>query len=139
MRAISLYVSGHVNSVYGVELSDDSIEMAKENTELNNVKNCKFEASDVKDFLRKINEKSDKHWDTFILDPPRSGIHPKAAEYILEYEPKKILYVSCNPGTQARDLMMLSSKYEIKAIQPVDMFPHTFHIENVVRLDLKTS
>lgn len=136
--AISLYISGYVNRVYGVELSNDSIEMAKENAELNGVNNCEFEVYDVKDFLGQINNKADKHWDTFILDPPRSGIHPKVAEYILEYEPKKIIYVSCNPGTQARDLMMLSSKYEITDIQPVDMFPHTFHIENVVRLDLKT-
>ena len=135
--AISLYISGYVNKVYGVELSNDSIEMARENAELNNVKNCEFEACDVKDFLRQINDKADEHWDTFILDPPRSGIHPRAAEYILNYMPKKIIYVSCNPGTQARDLMMLSSKYEITDIQPVDMFPHTFHIENVVRMDLK--
>jgi 23S rRNA (uracil1939-C5)-methyltransferase len=72
-----------------------------------------------------------------VLDPPRSGIHPKAAEYILQIRPKKIIYVSCNPGTQARDLQLLSTGYTISKIQPVDMFPHTLHIENVVRLDLK--
>lgn len=136
--AISLYISGFVNEVYGVELSSNSIEMAKENAALNGVNNCEFEACDVKEFLqRQVNQPTEK-WDTFILDPPRSGIHPKAAEYILEYEPKKIIYVSCNPATQARDLQMLASKYEIIAVQPIDMFPHTFHIENVVRLDLKT-
>jgi 23S rRNA (uracil1939-C5)-methyltransferase len=82
--------------------------------------------------------KSDKgKYDSVILDPPRSGIHPKIAEYLLEYEPKKIIYVSCNPTTQARDLKLLAEKYEITKIRPVDMFPHTFHIENVVRLDLR--
>lgn len=135
--AISLFVSGFVKAVYGVELSEDSIEMAKENAGLNNVNNCEFEACDVKDFLLRQSDKHDKKWDTIILDPPRSGIHPKAAELILNYEPEKIIYVSCNPATQARDLMMLTSKYEITGIQPVDMFPHTFHIENVVRLDFR--
>ncbi len=136
--AISLYISGYVNKVYGVELGIDSVEMAKENAALNNVRNCEFETSDVKDFLQNHIDKSTHKWNTFILDPPRSGIHPKAAEYILAYGPKKIIYVSCSPGTQARDLMLLAPKYEITAIQPVDMFPHTFHIENVVRLDLKS-
>ena len=136
--AISLYISGLVNSVYGVELSAESITMANVNAELNSVTNCEFKDMDVKDYLEKlIAEPENKRFDTIILDPPRSGIHPKAAEYLLEYAAKKIIYVSCNPGTQARDLALLKDKYEITKIQPVDMFPHTFHIENVVRLDLK--
>lgn len=138
--AISLYISGMVHSVYGVELSSESIEMANVNAGLNSVSNCRFEAKDVKDYLEEIikpENTNKERFDTFVLDPPRSGIHPKAAEYILQYLPGKIIYVSCNPGTQARDLAFLKERYDITKIQPVDMFPHTFHLENVVRLDLK--
>jgi 23S rRNA (uracil1939-C5)-methyltransferase len=141
--AISIYVSGLVKSVHGVELSGESIEMAAVNAEINNIRNCTFESKDVKDYLENLvkpgvsGSKDDNRFETFILDPPRSGIHPKAAECILEYAPKKIIYVSCNPGTQARDIALIAGKYHITKLQPVDMFPHTFHIENVVRLDLK--
>jgi 23S rRNA (uracil1939-C5)-methyltransferase len=132
--AISLYISEHVYSVLGIELSEESIAMAKVNAELNNAANCEFKAGDVKEFLE---SKKDFKYDTVILDPPRSGLHPDAVKSIAEYSPEKIIYVSCNPTTQARDLAMLAGKYSITKIQPVDMFPHTFHIENVVRLDLK--
>lgn len=135
--AISLYISGLVGKVKGVELSNESIEMAKENAKLNSVTNCEFESMDVKDFLESMAVEGKGLYDSFVLDPPRSGIHPKAADYILQLEPKKVIYVSCNPGTQARDLKLLSAKYDISKIQPVDMFPHTFHIENIVRLDLR--
>ncbi|HAX47948.1 MAG TPA: 23S rRNA (uracil(1939)-C(5))-methyltransferase RlmD [Bacteroidetes bacterium] len=136
--AISLYVSAMVKSVHGVELSNESIDMASENAELNGVNNCTFEAMDVKDYLEKLTASpGGEKFDVIILDPPRSGIHPKAAEYLLQYEAKKLIYVSCNPATQARDVALLKEKYNIISIQPVDMFPHTFHIENVVRLDLK--
>ncbi len=142
--AISLYISEYVNKVTGIELNKESINMAKENAEINKVTNCEFEASDVKEYLISevpvktgISYSNRAFFDTIILDPPRSGIHPKAAEYLLQYEPKKIIYVSCNPATQARDIKLLSEKYGITAIQPVDMFPHTMHIENVVSLDIK--
>jgi len=135
--AISIYISDHVESVMGVELNDDSIQMAKENAESNNVKNCEFDVCDVKDFLEKSLNMDSENKMSIILDPPRSGLHPKAAEYLLQYEAKKIIYVSCNPATQARDINLLSSKYDITKMEPVDMFPHTFHIENIVRLDLK--
>ena len=135
--AISLFISGMVKSVYGVELSAESITMANVNAELNGVTNCEFKDMDVKDYLDNLIAAKDiRRFDSIILDPPRSGIHPKAAESLLEYAAKKIIYVSCNPGTQARDLALLKDKYKITKIQPVDMFPHTFHIENVVRLDL---
>jgi 23S rRNA (uracil1939-C5)-methyltransferase len=133
--AISLYISEYVNKVMGVELNNESILSAHENAELNGVGNCDFVSYDVKDYLGIIKDETSVRYDTFILDPPRSGIHPKAAEYILEYEPEKIIYVSCNPATQARDIMMLSEKYKIAGIQPVDMFPHTYHVENVVMLE----
>ena len=138
--AISIYISNYVNKILGVELSEESIQMAKENAKLNNVRNCEFISSDAKEFLAdslSANEGNLNSYNTVIIDPPRSGIHPKSAEYILALEPKKIIYVSCNPATQARDIKLLESKYNISAMQPVDMFPHTFHIENVVRLDFK--
>lgn len=134
--AISLYVSGYVNKVYGVELNEESIKMANENAAMNNVTNCEFEARDVREFLLDAVKSQNLEYNTIILDPPRSGLHPDVIKSISEYSPKKIIYVSCNPTTQARDLQMLGDKYKITKIQPVDMFPHTFHIENVVRLDL---
>lgn len=121
----------------GIELNNESIAMAHENAETNNVTNCDFAAYDVKDYLSVIANETQKQFNTIILDPPRSGIHPKAVEYLLQYGAQKIIYVSCNPATQARDIAMLAGKYEITAIQPVDMFPHTFHIENVVVLKLR--
>jgi 23S rRNA (uracil1939-C5)-methyltransferase len=133
--AISIYISEHVKKVMGVEQSNESILSAHENAELNEVKNCDFVTYDVKDYLGIIKDERTARYDTIILDPPRSGIHPKAAEYLLEYEPEKMIYVSCNPTSQARDIKLLAEKYNITAIQPVDMFPHTFHVENVVRLE----
>ena len=136
--AISIYISSYVKSVLGVEMNAEAIEMAKDNTELNGVSNCEFTAHDVKNYLSTVIPAKAgirNTFDSVILDPPRSGIHPKAAEYISALEPEKIIYVSCNPATQARDIKLLEEKYNITAIQPVDMFPHTFHIENVVRLD----
>lgn len=138
--AISIYVSEFVKNILGAELSEESIKMAKENAESNNVRNCEFISSDVKEFLAEslsAHEGNLNSCDTVIIDPPRSGIHPKSADYILTLEPKKIIYVSCNPSTQARDIKLLKEKYKITAMQPVDMFPHTFHIENVARLDKK--
>ena len=138
--AISIYISEYVKNILGVELSEESIQMAKENAALNNVRNCEFVSSDVKEYLANHDLPDSRFRGndiTIILDPPRSGIHPKSAEYILALEPKKIIYVSCNPATQARDIKLLEEKYNITAMQPVDMFPHTFHIENVARLDKK--
>ncbi len=141
--AISIYISHLVNKIIGIEMNDDAIESAKENADLNNVTNCEFVSSDVKEYLYKrstddfLDSRFRGNDSTIILDPPRSGIHPKSAEYIMALEPRKIIYVSCNPATQARDIKLLAEKYDITTIQPVDMFPHTFHIENVVRLDRK--
>jgi 23S rRNA (uracil1939-C5)-methyltransferase len=134
--AISIYISKFAEKVTGIELNKGSIDIAKENAKLNNIKNCEFTSNDVKEYLAAIPANAGiSLFDTIILDPPRSGLHPKASEYLLKLEPKKILYVSCNPSTQARDIKMLAEKYSITKMQPVDMFPHTFHIENVVRLD----
>ena len=138
--AISIFISEFVKNILGVELSEESIKIAKENAESNNVHNSEFISSDVKEYLAdsfSANAGNLNSYNTVIIDPPRSGIHPKSAEYILKAEPKKIIYVSCNPSTQARDIKLLEEKYKITAMQPVDMFPHTFHIENVARLDKK--
>lgn len=138
--AISVYISKYVNNVLGVELNEESIQIAKENTAVNNVSNCKFVSSDVKEYLFEsfsADAGNLNSYNTVVIDPPRSGIHPKSAEHILKAGPKKIIYVSCNPSTQARDIKLLEEKYIITAMQPVDMFPHTFHIENVARLDWK--
>lgn len=138
--AISVNISKYVNNVLGVELNEESIEIARQNAEINKVNNCKFTSSDVKEYLAEsflIDAGNLNSYNTVVIDPPRSGIHPKSAEYILKAGPKKIVYVSCNPSTQARDIKLLEEKYKITAMQPVDMFPHTFHIENVARLDWK--
>ena len=107
------------------------------NAEINDIKNTLFYAGDMKDILTQefINEHGRP--DVIITDPPRAGMHQDVVDVILFAEPKRIVYVSCNPATQARDLQLLDAKYRVKAVQPVDMFPHTHHVENVVLLELK--
>lgn len=133
--SISIFISDLVNKVKGVELIQDSINDAKINSELNEISNTEFECCDIKDFLEKGN--ITENFNKLILDPPRSGLHPKICDILSETKFEKILYVSCNPHTQARDLKIICSKenYRISKIQPVDMFPHTYHVENVVCLE----
>ncbi len=135
--SISIYISDLVKNVTGVELIKESIESAEENAKLNGIKNVRFITSDIKDFLEKDGVTSG--FNKLILDPPRSGLHPDICEVISGKEFDKIVYVSCNPATQARDLKIIMSKdkYEIGRVQPVDMFPQTYHTENVVELNLK--
>jgi len=132
--AIALYMSEYAGSVIGVESNKEAVEAARENVRLNGVKNCEFAEFDVKDYLK---ETAAGEFDIIVLDPPRSGLHPKAVECLLELQAKKIIYVSCNPATQARDLKRLAERYDITAVQPVDMFPHTMHIENVAALNYR--
>ncbi len=131
--SISIYISEMVNKVKGVELIDESILSAKENANLNGVENAEFETSDIKDFLLDF---KDSTYNKVILDPPRSGLHPDICEVLSNSDYEKIVYVSCNPVTQARDLsiIMNKGKYRIGRIQPVDMFPQTYHVENVVEI-----
>ena len=135
--SISIFISGLVKNVTGVELIKESIESAEENAKLNGINNVRFITSDIKDFLEE--EDVTSGFNKLILDPPRSGLHPDICEMISGKEFEKTVYVSCNPATQARDLKIIMSgdKYEIGRIQPVDMFPQTYHIENVVELNLK--
>ena len=131
---IALYISDLVSSVFGVELNPESITSAFENAKLNNVENCDFTAGDVRKILTELIEQS-QHYDTIITDPPRAGVGRKVIKKIVKLNPRKIVYVSCNPATLSEDLKELrDSGYSLDKIIPVDMFPHTFHIESVSRL-----
>ena len=131
---IAQFVSGMAKKVIGIEYVPEAIEDAKANAEANGITNCLFFAGDMKDVLDRDFIEEHGHPDVVILDPPRAGIHPDVAKVILEASPDRIVYVSCNPASQARDLSILCGHYTITAVQPVDMFPHTHHVENVVVL-----
>jgi 23S rRNA (uracil1939-C5)-methyltransferase len=134
--SIALYVADAAKKVIGIELVESSILNARMNAELNTIENCEFIAGDLKDLLTKENQWRDEHPkpDVIIVDPPRSGMHPKAVEELGAMSVPTIVYVSCNPATLARDLQMLSTYgYTVEKVQPVDMFPHTYHIECVAK------
>ena len=134
---IANFVSRKARQVIGIEYVPEAIEDAKVNSALNDIDNTLFFAGDMKDILNQdfINEYGRP--DVIITDPPRAGMHGDVIDTILFAEPKRIVYVSCNPATQARDLSLLDVKYRVTRVQPVDMFPHTHHVENVVLLELK--
>ena len=131
---IAQFVSSQAAKVVGIEYVPEAIEDAKANAAANGITNCTFYAGDMKDVLNEAFIKENGRPDVIILDPPRAGIHPDVAEVILKAAPERMVYVSCNPASQARDLAILCRDYEITAVQPVDMFPHTMHVENVVAL-----
>ena len=137
--SIALFLAHKAKHVVGIEEIAPAIDDAIINASNNEVENVTFYIGDVKDIL--TDEFATKHGkpDVLITDPPRVGMHAKVVEMLLELESPRIVYVSCNPATQARDLQLLSEKYELKKVRPVDMFPHTHHIENVALLELKTS
>lgn len=132
---IANFVARQARKVVGIEYVPEAIEDAKVNSALNGIDNTLFYAGDMKDIL--TNDFIAEHGrpDVIITDPPRAGMHNDVIDVILAAEPKRIVYVSCNPATQARDLQLLDGKYKVTAIQPVDMFPHTHHVENVVQLE----
>ena len=132
---IAQFVSRGARRVIGIEYVPEAIEDAKVNAAGNGISNCEFFAGDMKDVLNADFIAEHGRPDVVIVDPPRAGMHPGVVKTILEAAPQRIVYVSCNPATQARDMEMMSEDYEITAVQPVDMFPHTFHVENVCRLD----
>jgi 23S rRNA (uracil1939-C5)-methyltransferase len=134
---IANFVAAKAKKVIGIECIPEAIEDAKVNSAINNIQNTSFVAGDT---LEMLNDAFvDKHGkpDVVITDPPRSGMHPGVSHRIVELEPDRIVYVSCNPATQARDVAVLGEKYEIAEVQPVDMFPHTQHVENIVSLKRK--
>jgi 23S rRNA (uracil1939-C5)-methyltransferase len=135
--SIGLYVAKKCRQVVGIEEIEDAIKDAKENAERNHIDNTVFYAGDVKNIL--TDEFAELHGkpDILITDPPRAGMHEKVVEMLLKLEAPRIVYVSCNPATQARDLQLLSAKYNVLKSRAVDMFPYTHHIENVVLLELR--
>lgn len=131
---IANFVARRCRKVIGIEYVEDAIIDARINAEINGLDNTEFFAGDMKDVL--TDEFISRHGrpEVMIVDPPRAGMHTDVVNVILNAEPQRIVYVSCNPATQARDLALLDEKYRVVAVQPVDMFPHTHHVENVVKL-----
>jgi 23S rRNA (uracil1939-C5)-methyltransferase len=131
---IAIFLAKHSKKVIGIEYVPEAIEDAKINSTVNGTNNVSFYAGDIKDVLNKEFIQSNGTPDVVILDPPRAGLHPSIPKILSEAAPEKIIYVSCNPATQARDLAILAEQYEITECQPVDMFPQTCHVENIALL-----
>ncbi|MDN3688162.1 23S rRNA (uracil(1939)-C(5))-methyltransferase RlmD [Cyclobacterium jeungdonense] len=136
---IANFVAGNAQQVIGIEYVEPAIADAKENALLNGIDNTLFYAGDMKEVLNESFVSQHQKPDVIITDPPRAGMHEEVVEMLLRLEAPKIVYVSCNPGTQARDVALLSAKYHVSRIQPVDMFPQTYHVENVVLLEIKSN
>lgn len=133
---IALFLASMCRRVVGIEYVDEAIADAKVNAKLNGFENTSFYAGDMAQVLTQQFIAENGRPDVVVTDPPRAGMHEKVVAQLLETAPRKIVYVSCNPATQARDLQLLSARYEVRRIQPVDMFPHTHHVENVAELVL---
>ena len=131
---IANFVARKASKVIGIEYVPEAIEDAKVNSEINDITNTQFYAGDMKDILTDDFIAQHGRPDVIITDPPRAGMHPDVVKTILNAAPERIVYVSCNPSTQARDLHDMDADYRVAAVQPVDMFPHTPHVENVVLL-----
>lgn len=139
LGSIALYIASQCHHVTGIEEVAPAIDDARDNMAFNEITNATFYAGDVKDILDDAFVQEHGQPDVIITDPPRAGMHADVIATLLAVAPPKIVYVSCNPGTQARDIALLSDKYEVDKMQPVDMFPHTHHIENVALLRLRKS
>lgn len=137
--SIGIFCSAKAKNVVGIEVIAEAIEDAKKNAALNGLQNCQYYAGDVADICTDEFFAAHGKPDVIITDPPRAGMHEKLVKQLLKMRAPKIVYVSCNPATQARDLQLLAEDYQITRLQPVDMFPHTHHIENVALLELKQS
>lgn len=135
--SIGIFCSKKAGKIIGIEVIEDAIKDAKENAAINGLENCHFYAGDVADICTPQFFESHGRPDVIITDPPRAGMSEKLVQQLLQLRAPKVVYVSCNPATQARDLQLLDSTYSITKVQPVDMFPHTHHIENIVLLELK--
>jgi len=135
---ISLFMSEHVNEVVGAELVEAAVDNARTNAEMNDVDNCTFVSGDLKELFTPDFVETHGRPDVLVADPPRAGMHKDVVAQIADLAPERFVYVSCNPQTQVRDLERLRDVYRIDAVQPVDMFPHTPHVENVVRLTART-
>jgi len=135
---IANFVAKHAKKVVGIEYVPEAIEDARENSSLNNITNTAFYSGDIKSVLNQDFILKNGAPNIIITDPPRAGMHADVIESMMNSGAEKIVYVSCNPSTQARDLALLDSLYKVTSIQPVDMFPHTHHVENVVLLKNRT-
>jgi len=135
---IANLVAPYVDRVIGMEQITEAVEDAKVNSNINQLYNTEFLSGDIKDLLHQAVASDQPKPDVIITDPPRAGMHPQVIQHLLSLEADKIVYISCNPATQARDLALMDEKYAVKAVQPVDMFPHTHHVENIVLLSLKS-
>ena len=137
--SIALFIAAHVKQVVGFEVSEEAISDAYDNCALNGIDNCSFVSGDLKDVLRQVNGSVPGYRspDVVITDPPRAGLHPRVLKALLDMAPPRIIAVSCNPATLARDLVVLLQQYEIEFLQPFDLFPHTPHIECLVKLKKK--
>ena len=131
---ISLFVADQVRHVVGVELIEQAVENARTNAVANGVTNVTFETGDMLKLFTPEFVRTHGRPDVLIVDPPRAGMHPKVVKQIAELKPERLVYVSCNPLTQARDIGLLGDAFTLDEMQPVDLFPHTYHIENVARL-----
>ena len=132
---IANFVAKKAKKVIGIEYVPEAIEDAKVNSEINNITNTDFFAGDMKDLLNDTFLETHGKPNVIITDPPRAGMHKDVVETILHANPEKIVYVSCNPATQARDINLMDQQYKVTKVQPVDMFPHTHHVENIVLLE----
>jgi 23S rRNA (uracil1939-C5)-methyltransferase len=128
---IAIWLAADAKQVIGMEIAESAVADAEKNCQKNNINNCRFIAGDIRQSISNVNAKPD----VMIIDPPRAGMHKDVVKSVLEMAPLRIVYVSCNPATLARDLSLLSGDYNTVEIQPVDMFPHTFHIEAVARVE----
>lgn len=134
---IANFMAGRASRVLGIESVPESIEDARVNSRLNGIENTSFFAGDMKEIFSDAFIREHGRPEVIITDPPRAGMHQKVVEQILQISPVRIVYVSCNPATQARDVEMLAKSYRVARIQPVDMFPHTHHVENVALLEIR--
>ena len=135
---IAQYISKDAKKVIGIDSVKEGIEAADVNAKINKIKNCTFYTGDMKEIFTEDFIKSNGRPDIIITDPPRDGMHKKVIEQILRIKAKRIIYVSCNSATQARDISLVKDVYELKSIQPIDMFPQTHHVENIVVLEIKS-
>jgi 23S rRNA (uracil1939-C5)-methyltransferase len=129
---IAIFLSDLAKEVVGLEVVESAVDDAVRNCRRNGIENCRFIAGDIRFTLAQL----DVRPDVMIIDPPRAGMHQDVVKQVLAMAPQKIVYVSCNPATMARDLALMKEVYQVEEVQPVDMFPHTFHIESVAKLSL---
>ena len=134
---IGIYMANKAKKVYGIEIVEQAIEDAKENCKINNITNAEYYAGDTEELLTDLIANKKIHPDVIVVDPPRKGLDNTTVQNIIKIRPQKVVYISCNPATLMRDLAKLEDEYEIKEIQPVDMFPFTSHVECVTVLSIK--